>query len=117
MFVDLTVDGSDVADAARSTATSDGAFVATVQMSSDPSTDRLVLDLDDTTIAGDGSDATRFTFRALDAYGNQRPYVGGECGSSSADPACSSARIRSPSGPTAASAARSFGPWRERPGS
>ena len=52
--------------------------VATLQMSSDTSTDRLGLDLDDTTITGDGTDATRLTFRALDAYGNQRPYVSGD---------------------------------------
>ena len=47
-------------------------------MSSDPSTDRLALSLDDSSIEGNGSDATRFTFRALDAYGNQRPYVSGD---------------------------------------
>jgi hypothetical protein len=27
---------------------------------------------------GDGTDATRFTFRSLDAYGNQRPYPSGD---------------------------------------
>ena len=29
-------------------------------------------------IVGDGTDMTRFTFRALDAYGNQRPYPSGD---------------------------------------
>jgi beta-galactosidase len=51
-------------------------LVLTLQMSSDPSKDRLVLTIDDPIIDGDGSDATRFTFRVLDAYGNQRPHVG-----------------------------------------
>ena len=51
-------------------------IVATLHMSSDPSKDRLVLTIDDPIINGDGTDATRFTFRVLDAYGNQRPHVG-----------------------------------------
>ena len=46
-------------------------------MSADTSTDRLQLDVDDAAIVGDGSDATRLTFRALDVHGNQRPYVTG----------------------------------------
>jgi hypothetical protein len=37
-----------------------------------------VLNIEDASIAGDGNDMTRFTFRALDAYGNQRPYVTGD---------------------------------------
>jgi beta-galactosidase len=36
-----------------------------------------VLWLDDSVIQADGTDATRVTFRAVDAYGNQRPYVSG----------------------------------------
>jgi hypothetical protein len=51
-------------------------LIATLRMSSDPSKDRLVLTIDDPTINGDGTDATRFTFRVLDAYGNQRPHIG-----------------------------------------
>jgi beta-galactosidase len=31
----------------------------------------------DASIVADGSDATRVTFRAVDAYGNHRPYAGG----------------------------------------
>jgi beta-galactosidase len=54
------------------------ALVATLQMSSDTTLDRLVLNLEDPSIIGDGNDMTRFTFRALDAYGNQRPYVTGD---------------------------------------
>ena len=49
-------------------------LLATLQMSSDPLKDRLVLTIEDPIINGDGTDATRFTFRALDAYGNQRPH-------------------------------------------
>ena len=33
---------------------------------------------DDAAITGDGSDATREVFRAVDAYGNQRRYTSGE---------------------------------------
>jgi beta-galactosidase len=51
-------------------------LVATLQMSSDPTKDRLDLTIDDPVINGDGTDGTRFTFRVLDAYGNQRPHVG-----------------------------------------
>jgi len=51
--------------------------VATVRMSADPARDRLSLTADDTSLAADGSDATRLTFRALDAYGHQRPHVTG----------------------------------------
>jgi beta-galactosidase len=51
--------------------------VAQLKMSADTTRDTLALTLDDASIAGDGTDATRVTFRALDAYGNQRPYVVG----------------------------------------
>jgi beta-galactosidase len=54
------------------------ALVATLKMASDPSRDQLVLTVEDSAIQGDGTDATRFTFRALDAYGNQRPYPAGD---------------------------------------
>ncbi len=56
-------------------------------MSADTARDRLVLTADDTTILADGSDATRLTFRALDAYGNQRRYVTGDVTLSMAGPA------------------------------
>jgi beta-galactosidase len=49
-----------------------------LQMSSDPSADVLSLVIQDSVITGDGTDATRFTIRALDAHGNQRPYVTGD---------------------------------------
>jgi beta-galactosidase len=47
-------------------------------MSADTGRDRLVLTADDTSIQADGSDTTRLTFRALDAYGNQRLAVTGD---------------------------------------
>jgi beta-galactosidase len=50
---------------------------AVLKMTADTSGDRLELTADDTSIVGDGSDATRITFRATDAYGNHRPGVGG----------------------------------------
>lgn len=45
---------------------------------SDPAHDRLSLVADDSAIDADGSDATRVVFRAVDAHGNQRPYVTGK---------------------------------------
>ena len=56
-------------------------------MASDTSRDRLVLSIEDASIAGDGNDMTRITFRALDAYGNQRPYVTGDVTLAVAGPA------------------------------
>ena len=53
-------------------------LVATLMMSSDTSRDRLQLTLDDTSVAGDGSDMTRFTLHVVDAYGNHRPYPSGD---------------------------------------
>jgi len=54
-----------------------GRRVATVRMSADTSKDRLAITADHASIAADGSDATRVTFRAVDEYGNQRRYVTG----------------------------------------
>jgi beta-galactosidase len=53
-------------------------LAAVLLMSADTSRDRLQLSADDTIITADGSDATRITFRAVDAYGNHRPGVTGE---------------------------------------
>ncbi len=86
MLVDLTVDGSTLP-----TLTVAGYYqgrqVATLQMSSNPATDRLGLALEDPRIVGDGSDTTRLGFRALDAFGNQRPYVSGDVAVSLRGPA------------------------------
>ena len=55
-----------------------GLRVASARMSADTTRDRLWLAAEDRAIEADGTDATRITFRALDAYGNQRPHVTGE---------------------------------------
>jgi beta-galactosidase len=86
VFVDLTVDGSTLPELLI-VGLVGGAAVASLRMSADTSRDRLVGVLEDARIAGDGSDATRFTFRALDAYGNQRPYVTGDVALSLRGPA------------------------------
>jgi beta-galactosidase len=46
--------------------------------SSDPTGDALSLTVDDTELDGDGTDATRVEFRAVDRYGAPRPYVTGD---------------------------------------
>jgi beta-galactosidase len=53
-------------------------LVASRTLSSDPSFDRLALWFDDGEIVGDGVDATRLVFRAVDRYGAPRPYVTGQ---------------------------------------
>ena len=79
-YAPVLVDLSGVDPATRPDLRVDGyvgtQLVATLQMSSDPSKDELVLTIDDPVINGDGTDTTRFTFRILDVYGNQRPHVG-----------------------------------------
>jgi beta-galactosidase len=86
VVVDLTVNGTGSPDLRV-----DGylglLLVGTLQMSSDTTHDQLVLNVEDASIAGDGNDMTRFTFRALDAYGNQRPNVTGNVTLSLAGPA------------------------------
>jgi beta-galactosidase len=86
VLVDLTVDGSTLPELTV-LGYEAGSHVATLQMSADTATDRLVLDLEDAKIVGDGTDATRLGFRALDAYGNQRPYVAGDATVSLTGPA------------------------------
>jgi len=46
--------------------------------SADCAHDALYLQADDATLLGDGSDATRLVFRAVDKFGAPRPFVGGE---------------------------------------
>jgi beta-galactosidase len=77
VFVDLTVDGAGL-PTLQIEGYIAGKLVTSLQMSSNPSSDHLRLDLEDSSIQADGSDTTRFTFRALDAFGNQRPYVSGD---------------------------------------
>ena len=52
--------------------------VASQRYSSDPSRDRLLVSIDDTELVGDGSDSTRVVFRAVDRYGQPRPYPQGD---------------------------------------
>jgi beta-galactosidase len=52
--------------------------VASQSYSADPAGDRLQVSIDDTELTGDGSDATRVVFRAVDRYGRPRPYLQGD---------------------------------------
>ncbi len=76
-FADLTVDGGPLPDL-RVDGYLGTTLAAVLLMSADTSRDQLQLTADDTTITADGSDTTRVTFRATDAYGNHRPEVTGE---------------------------------------
>jgi beta-galactosidase len=77
VFVDLTVDGTS-----RPELRIDGYLgerrVASARMSADTSRDHLALTADHPAIQADGTDTTRATFRAVDAYGNQRPHITGD---------------------------------------
>ena len=76
VFADLTVDGSGLPEL-RIDGYLGGRLAASVRMSADTARDRLALTADHGSIRADGTDTTRLTFRALDAYGNQRPHVAG----------------------------------------
>jgi beta-galactosidase len=76
-LVDLSVSRNDHPEL-RIEGYIDGKQVAVLRMSSDPAGDRLAMAVDDAVIIGDGSDATRVVFRAVDGYGNQRRYTSGE---------------------------------------
>ena len=76
-FTDLTVDGSGLPEL-RIDGYVGSRLAASVRMSADPSGDRLALTVDDQSILADGTDTTRLTFRAVDAYGNQRRGAGGQ---------------------------------------
>jgi beta-galactosidase len=86
VFANLTVDG-----ASRPELRIDGylgtRLAASVRMSADTTRDQLALTADDASIRADGTDATRLTFRALDAYGNQRPHATGPVSLSLTGPA------------------------------
>ncbi len=85
-FADLTVDGSGLPEL-RIDGFLGGQRVASAAMSADTTRDRLWLAAEDRAIEADGTDATRISFRALDAYGNQRPHVTGEVTLAIAGPA------------------------------
>ncbi len=77
VIVDLTHDGTGLPDL-HIDGYRGSTLIGAVDMSADPTRDRLGLVVEDSSIVGDGSDMTRFTFRAVDAYGNQRPYPTGD---------------------------------------
>ena len=52
--------------------------VATLRMTASSDGDRLALGVADAAIDADGLDATAFTIRATDAYGNRRPGIAGD---------------------------------------
>jgi beta-galactosidase len=85
-FADLSVDGSGLPEL-RIDGYVHGRLVASARMSADISNDRLALTADDGSIAADGTDTTRLTFRALDQYGNQRARATGRVRLSLAGPA------------------------------
>ena len=77
VFADLSVRGRQLPDLRI-----DGYLgerkAASTRMTADTSRDRLELTADDDVIQADGADATRITFRAVDAYGNHRRGVSGD---------------------------------------
>jgi beta-galactosidase len=75
-FADLTVDGSTLPELHIDGYVS-GQFATSLAMSADTTRDSLALTADDALIEADGSDATRLTLRAVDAYGNHRPQAAG----------------------------------------
>jgi beta-galactosidase len=86
-FVDFRgVDGSSLPDL-RIDGYLGSDLVTSRLFSSDPSLDTLWLAADDDEIAGDGVDATRVGFRAVDGYGAPRPYVTGSVTISVSGPA------------------------------
>lgn len=77
VFADLTMAGATMPEL-RIDGYLGGQFVTSARMSADPACDRLVLTADHASLTADGWDATRVTFRAVDAYGNHRPHVTGD---------------------------------------
>jgi beta-galactosidase len=76
-FVDFSsVDGSTLPEL-RIDGYLAGVKVASRTFDADRSLDKLSVEADDLEIDGDGADATRVAFRAVDRYGNARPYVDG----------------------------------------
>ena len=77
-FVDFrTVDGSSWPEL-RIDGYLGSVKVASRSLASDPAGDMLSLAADDAEIDGDGVDATRLAFGAVDRYGSPRPYVRGQ---------------------------------------
>ncbi|HEX4748705.1 MAG TPA: hypothetical protein VH302_04105 [Bryobacteraceae bacterium] len=75
-LVDLAIDGSAKPEL-RINGYSGGALILSRSFSSDPASDQLVLQVDDSEIFNDGSDATRLVFRVVDKFGAPRLFAGG----------------------------------------
>jgi beta-galactosidase len=78
VFVDLTIPGGAHPADLRIDGYVGATKVHSVVMSADTSDDRLELTIEDTELEANGHDATRFTFRAVDRFGNQRPHAVGD---------------------------------------
>ncbi|MCW3840685.1 hypothetical protein ONA70_11300 [Micromonospora yasonensis] len=78
-FADLTVeDGANRLPELRIDGFIGGARVISRRFSADRSLDQLAVEVDDEQIDGDGIDATRVVFRAVDRYAAPRPFVTGD---------------------------------------
>lgn len=76
-FADLQIDGSSHPEL-RIDGYAGDKRVLSRSFSSGSSSDRLWLHAEDAELTSDGSDATRLRFAAVDKYGAQRPFAGGE---------------------------------------
>ena len=77
-FVDFSGVSGDSLPELRIDGYLDGVRVASRTFSADTSKDRLAVAADDAELTADGLDTTRVEFRAVDEYGNTRPYVTGD---------------------------------------
>ena len=76
-FVDLDLDGTNHPEL-RIDGYVAGRKVASASFSSAPKEDQFFLTVDDTSIVGDGIDATRVVFRVADKFGAPRLFAGGD---------------------------------------
>ncbi len=75
-FADLALEGAAKPEL-RIAGYVENRMVLARSFSADPSQDRLLVELDDTGLIGDGSDATRLAFRVTDKFGAPRLFAGG----------------------------------------
>lgn len=76
-FVDLPIESTGLPELRLDGFIGDSRVVSRL-LSSDTSGDRLLISADDDLLHSDGIDATRVVFRAVDKYGNPRPFVTGD---------------------------------------
>jgi beta-galactosidase len=77
-FADFSGVSGDSLPELRIDGYADGVLAASRTFSADTSKDRLAVAADDAELTADGLDTTRVEFRAVDEYGNARPYVTGD---------------------------------------